>query len=332
MGKTKNIFFCIICLSSVAAATNLHAERKDRFFTDQERGWFFYEPVPEEPEEPEPQKLPPPIQQAAAPVPEPNVTQQPAPSPQQPPPGSAEWLRQAIPQALDVATDNPTYGNVARYFLLQKEALDKSEKFADMASLVTTGHPQLDESRRRPHADKFAKLKEREATDATKGVLQDLFKTTALVLFLDSSCSGCALMANNLTRLEKTHGLVWRVVSLDGTVLPPNFNAPTVFDQGISQDLGVEAGGALFLVTPPNKYDPVTWTSTSSTEIVDRILRVAYRSGLITQKQYEVTKAINPMVSTPQIQNPQQLPDILTQADEYLKSGSIILPEKGSDK
>lgn len=322
----KQSSLAIVVGASLCLGSWSPAAAEEAFFEDQSRGWFWYEDPPPEPEETEPVDAPPPPPpppppQVAAPASVPTPAVEPAP----PPAGSSAWMREALPAALDAATDNPTPANVERYFLLQRQAMNKAEIFSEVASLVTTGHPMLDEGRRRPRGDSFAKLMERDARDAEKGVLSELFQTSALVLFLDRSCSGCALMAQNLIRLEQTHGLVWRAVSMDGTVFPPEFGANVVGDTGIAAELGVEAGGPLFLATPPGRFDPVSWNATAGTDIIGRILRVAYRSGLVEEDAFRTTQPINPRIGGTLHATDIAIPVILQQADEILRSDGIYL-------
>jgi len=323
MRKNACLVFLLVMCGSVSAS----AEEEATFFDKGEEGWFWYqdpepEPEPEEPEEPV---------EVAKPTPPVEPSPEPAPSA---PPGSVAWLRDAIPAALDFATDDPTPENVERYFLLQQQALNKAEKFSEMAGLVTTGHPVLDESRRRPRADRFAKLQDEEASEAETVVLERLFQESAIVLFLDARCSGCSLMARNLYRMSTIHGLVWRVVSMDGTVLPEDFDVETTFDNGISEQLGVEAGGAMFLATPPNRFDAVSWNATSGTEVIERILRVAYRSELISEDEYRSTRPVAPMLADVPTLPTNDLPDILRAADDLLVSHGIRIdnPSKGEEQ
>ncbi len=320
--RSDCILPAIVALAAILPR-EVSGEDVSRFFDDHARGWFWYEDPAPEPEliEPEPVALTPP-----APLPEPAPEPDPvAPTPaaEGPAPGSTAWLREAMPVALDVATDDPTPENVERYFLLQREALDKSERFSEVAQLISTGHPTLDENRRRPRADQFAKMLDGQAAAGRQEVLRDLFSRSALILFVDRTCSACAMVGDNLHRLSQTHGLIWRVVSLDGTILPPQFNVETAFDQGISEQLGVTSGGAIFLATPPNRFDPVTWNPTAGAEITERVVSVAYRAGLITPEQYQMTRAVNAPVSAALDTPVTTIPDILRQADELLRTDGI---------
>lgn len=311
----------------------------ERFFEDNERGWFWYEKQPEPPKKVE-AKPPAPPPAPAAPVPpdlpqEPMVVIQappPEPQPAAPPsaaegpaPGSVAWMRKALPAALDAATDEPTPENVERYFLLQQMALNRSEKFATVAQTVTTGHPMLDEGRRRPRQDRFSKLQEDEASKAKAAVLGKLFQTSALILFLDARCSGCALLAENFTRMKDTHGLVWKVVSMDGTVLPASFGVEQTFDNGLADKLGVTAGGAVFLARPPDGFYPVSWNATGAAEIADRVLLVANRAGLITEAEFSTTQAVAPMVGEMAAIAPPTADPLLTEADTLLKQRGLSL-------
>ena len=314
--------------AALAAWSQASLADESRFFEDSQRGWFWYEEPPAEPE-PEVIAAPPPPPLPAATEPQ---EEMPAPVPSGPPVGSTAWLRDAIPAALDAATDDPTPENVARYFLLQKAAVDKAEVFAEVAGIVSTGHPELDEGRRRPRGDRFAKLIDENTEIARQAVLRDLFTRTAVILFLDKSCSGCALLAENLSRMAQTHGLVWRVVSMDGAILPESFGADTVFDSGIAEELGVTAGGAVFLATPPDRFDPVTWNATAGSEVIDRILNVAYRVGMISEDQFRSTRPVTPRTGTTIATPIDDLPPILKQADDLLvqqtNAQSIRIQEK----
>ena len=230
-----------------------------------------------------------------------------------------------VPAALDAATDEPTPENVERYFLLQQMALNRSEKFATVAQTVTTGHPMLDEGRRRPRQDRFSKLQEDEASKAKAAVLGKLFETSALILFLDARCSGCALLAENFTRMKDTHGLVWKVVSMDGTVLPASFGVEQTFDNGLADKLGVTAGGAVFLARPPDGFYPVSWNATGAAEIADRVLLVANRAGLITEAEFATTQAVAPMVGEMAAIAPPTADPLLTEADALLKQRGMSL-------
>lgn len=249
-------------------STGLRAE--GTYFDRSSEGWFWYKDPPEEPEpEPEPEAPPPPpVEVVTIPEPTPTETQPPPleqaePAKALPPPGSVQFLREAMPKALDVATNNPTPENVERYLLLQKIALDRAEQFSEMVAQVSTGHPQLDEGRRRPRQDTFAKHLEQEAEDHKRIVLTELFKSNALIMFVDRNCSSCGLMGENFYRMQQTHGLVWQAISMDGTVLPPEMNIQQSFDAGLAAKLGVANGGAVFLASPPNTYIPVTWNPTA---------------------------------------------------------------------
>lgn len=303
------------------------AGQEGSYFNRSSEGWFWYKdppPDPEPVEEPEPLPLPPP-----PPMPEETVELPPEPQPPPAPPlqpGSVAFLREAMPVALDVAMDDPTPENIERYFLLQKQAIDKSEVFAEVSKMVTTGHPELDEGRRRPRQDSFAKALEEAAEERKREVLTDFFKTHALVMFMDRNCSSCALMGENFFRMQQTHGLVWQSVSLDGTLLPPEISPNQSFDAGISEQLGVANGGAVFIAAPQgNTFIPVTWNPTGGAEIADRILLVARRSGLISDEQFRKTQAINPRVSEVGPTSTGELPEILRQADQHLRPFGLHL-------
>ena len=310
-------FVAISVLAFVAMASPVVAQNST-FFERSSEGWYWYQdPLEdEEPLELTPQLPEPP---STASEPEPKLIIRHAPVPQGPIPGSVAFLREAMPVALDFATDNPSPENVERYFLLQKQAIDKSEVFAEVAKMVATGHPELDEGRRRPRQDTFAKELEQQAEERQREILTSFFRNHALVMFMDRQCSSCSLMAENFYRMQQTHGLVWQSISLDGTLLPPEISDAQSFDAGLAEKLGVTQGGAVFIAIPPNQFVPVTWNPTGGAEIADRVLLVARRAGLITDEEFRATQAVNPRVSAVQPITG-QLPDILQRADDYLQN------------
>jgi len=320
---------CLLLVSSTLIGP-VHAEEVP-FFDRKAEGWYWYQ---DPPDEPEPEDPPAPVRPAppepeAAPPPEPPQAPETARAEPPPAPGTVAFLRSALPVALDVATDNPTPVNVERYFLLQKMAMDKSEVFAEVAKMVTTGHPELDEGRRRPRQDTFAKAMEEEAETRKRDVLTDFFKTHALVMFMDRNCSSCALMAENFYRMQQTHGLVWQSVSMDGTLLPEEISDTQSFDAGLSGQLGVSNGGAVFIAIPPNEFIPVTWNPTGGAEIADRILLVARRAGLISESDFRATQAVNPRVGEIGPVATGELPQILQEADSFLRSEQGIALSEG---
>ncbi|MBU2958016.1 conjugal transfer protein TraF [Paracoccus sp. 1_MG-2023] len=333
-------FIFLMAASHLLAAAPAALLANETYFDRASEGWYWYQDPPEEPEpepEPEPQPLPPPPQPVEV-VELPPI--QPAPVPEAapeaasgPPPGSVEFLRQAMPAALDVATDNPTPENVERYLLLQKIALDRSEQFSEMVAMVSTGHPELDEGRRRPWQDTFAKQMEKAAEDSKREVLTELFKRNALIMFVDKNCASCGLMGDNFYRMQETHGLVWQAISMDGTVLPPEMKIKQSFDAGLAANLGVGNGGAVFLASPPNTYIPVTWNATGGAEIADRILMVARRAGLVTSEDFSRTQAVNPRVSEAEPIQGDSMPDILQRADDFLRNNALhITARKEADQ
>lgn len=326
-----------LAIGILLATTTLAAAQPNRTYFDRsEEGWFWYQDPPEEPEvepKPDPEVIPPP---APTPAPEPQIVELPPPpvpepKPVLPPPGSVEFLRQALPKALDVATNNPTPQNVERYLLLQKQALDRSEVFAEVAKMVSTGHPELDEGRRRPRQDTFAKQLEEEAEEKKRSVLTEFFKSHALVMFIDKECSGCGLMAQNFYRMQQTHGLTWQAVSMDGAILPDDLADTQSFDAGLSDQLGVRTGGAVFIAAPPKTFIPVTWNPTGGAEIADRILLVAARAGLIDDATFRDTQPVNPRVSELGPADTGELPDILKAADSYLQPQTLTLEIDGEN-
>lgn len=169
----------------VVAAPSTH----DTFYDQHERGWFWYEPLPEK-IKPEKKKK----------KPKPNIVQvQPAPKPkqlnkkQEPKPLSAAWLAVNLPKYRRRALDKPTDTNVRAYMYLQRVSIDKADKFAKVSQRVVRGNRVLDEYAQYPQGTSFVQAMQQDATNFRDRILRDMAKDTGLIFFFESKCPYCRL-------------------------------------------------------------------------------------------------------------------------------------------
>ena len=77
-----------------------------------------------------------------------------------------------LPKYKERAWDDPTHENVQAYFLVQRFAMDRANKFADVAQQVVVGNALLDESMRRPLATFMNPSIDRAANQNTDALLR----------------------------------------------------------------------------------------------------------------------------------------------------------------
>lgn len=245
------------------------------YFTGKERGWFWYEREPEPaPEEEEASAPPPP------PAPEP-ASPAARPAPPEPAPLSAAWFRQNMEKYRDRALDEPTPGNVAAYYALQRVMLDKASRFTDMAGQVSLSEPMLDENLLRPTASFGALAMDDRAVRATDGAARKLAAMAGLWFVYESTCPFCEKQAGPLKGLANAHGFKILPIALDGLPLPGNPFPDFVPDRGQARRLGADTTPALFLVRPGpgGGVLPLGQGLLSGDEIVRRAIALARQKG-----------------------------------------------------
>ena len=95
-------------------------------------GWHWYND-PEKIQEVEPEVVPEPKEEPKKEPPKPKMMVPEPAKPKHPVAFSSEWLNTMIPKYLSRAVDDPTPENVEAFFLLQRLAMDKAERFQKMA-------------------------------------------------------------------------------------------------------------------------------------------------------------------------------------------------------
>ncbi|MFC0180952.1 conjugal transfer protein TraF [Thorsellia kenyensis] len=209
---------------------------------------------------------------------------------------SNEWFRDNLPKFLDAAIDVPTFDNIKTYLFLQKKMMDKSETFATLSQQVVMQHPELDERNRRPLAPFASKALDKIAQDNKEKLLIELSKKTGIYFFYRSDCPYCHIQAPILKALKEKFELTILAIALDGRPLPDNLFSEFIIDKGQAMALNVTSVPSLFL-KGEDKLIPLSQGVLSYTELIDHILLIALSVNLITQEEYEATRALNLPVS-----------------------------------
>ena len=265
------------------------------YFTDKQRGWFWYEvqpePVLKRKPEPEPRKAAPSLPAIAETQPKP-IT------PAEPEPLTSAWLRKNMETYLNKAIDEPSHENVAAFYYLQRVMMDKAERFTNAARYVVMSDPQLDETVRRPVATYAANEANHQASLMADRALKDIAGLAGILFFFRSDCPYCHVQAPILSMLEKTYGFKIYPVSLDEQAMPNGLFGNFKLDQGQAAFLRVEQTPALFLMKPPRQIVPLSQGALSLEELTCRILLAAKESGWIDASQYQTIQGIR---STPML-------------------------------
>lgn len=316
MLKTLNLAISAACVlvSAAAGAVTLNeglAERSglnESFFSRHAEGWFWYQdPAEAEPVVIEPLLLEP--MPAEAPKPELEA------EPQKPTlqPFTLKWVRESLDRYMEEAWNNPTPENVKAYFLLQRFAVDRSTRFAEVARQVTTGNLMLDETLRRPLANYATQMLDKASAQGTDRILKKVAQSTGIFFFFKSNCPYCEAEAPLVKLLEKV-GFKVIAVSVDGGRLQSTSFEDTRLDSGQAQKLGVTATPTIFLMDETGRFETIAVSAVSLSELKTRILIAAARSGLITEEEFRETQPLNQQ--PPQTDLSRELPRLLKAATE----------------
>ena len=288
----------MLIVGLLAAPATVLAERAEypdshgSFWSEQEQGWFFYEPfLPEQEdvpiEEPDRQEVPEP-----APAPS-------APTQTGPDVFSAAWMRENMQVYLDRAIDNPTEENLRAYALLQRVMLDRSTQFADRMVSLVEGDALLDEQVRRPFNS--AAVNQIEAS-VERGIRESMHylgenDQIGIWYFYSADCGHCGLLTPILAVMRNLYSLPVMAISMDGEGAPPNtrdndpFTTSWVTDAGQSRALEVTRLPAVYMVYPHDEVVvPLAFNSLSRTELESRIVREAHALGVLPDELWRRTR------------------------------------------
>lgn len=272
-----------------ASAADVFAQGVD-FTREKARGYFFYEP---EPEEEEPEKVPP----KPPPVPPKSPSKEPQKvSPKGPTPFSVAWLREELPRVRDLAIDNPTVENVTAYRYLQRIMLDKGSRFEEAWQRSILKEPLLDENLRRPISTFGGDVLDTQAREAREATARALARQAGLWFFYRSDCEFCVAQAPVLKALSETYGFRVLPISLDGKPLPGGTFPRYEINRGQAEAWGITMTPALVLVRPSTKeHAPISQGLLPMEEIVSRTIRAASEAGWLDERTVAATRPVRPI-------------------------------------
>ena len=257
---------------------------KDNFYSDRQRGWFWFE-TESEPDEEEKAA----IQEPIAP-PDESQTKEP-----QEITLDIEWLRENIDRLRDVAIEQPSKENLASFAYAQRLMLDYSTRFSTKMMEFIEAEPALDENQRRPTTTVGLSMFRDETKKGISNALTAVVEKAHIWFFYRSDCGFCHKQLPILKELQYRHGVKILAVSMDGKQLPGMEDFEHVNDYGltVSKRLKVVATPTMFLVGNNNEFFyPLTRGLEALPKLEDRLILAARETNLINEQQYAKAQSV----------------------------------------
>lgn len=247
-----------VCLLLISLPSLCFAVDEAQWFERQAEGWFWYiDPPPEEEQAEATEEIP----VEVTPIPSPIVID---------PKAELEAFQEKLENAQALAIMQPTHANVMTYLYLQKEAMDRSQRFSEVWQQVVWTTPALDHTLVRPTSPKAVHAYYDERNDHRKQNLKQLAQTHGLFYFFRESCPYCQQFSPILKSFAKRHGFHVTAISMDGGPTPGFDNYR--MDNGTASRLGVQTVPAVYLVEPKSRHvQPVSFGLLGPTELEERI-------------------------------------------------------------
>ncbi|HCY63204.1 MAG TPA: conjugal transfer protein TraF [Oxalobacteraceae bacterium] len=233
------------------------------YWSDNWRGWHFYEDPQDEP-----------AAAKAAPAP-PKSGPAPATAPKAPELVQFEQLQKRLEETRNIAIMRPTESNVRRYMELESRVVGQASLFADVAQRVAWATPELDPTLQgRPVNAKALEVYEQDQMQGRTRSIAQLGRDHVLFFFFRSDCPYCHAFAPTLEAFQARYGITVVPISLDGGGIP-GFPAPRP-DNGIARTLQVTQVPAVFLAQPfAGKIAPIGFGVLSESQLLERIAMAA---------------------------------------------------------
>jgi conjugal transfer pilus assembly protein TraF len=263
-------------------------EEKDyaEFFMDKERGWFWYEQLPEEVKEEILEKA-----------------QQSKESNKSKPEDEAlspAWFRKNFQRYQDAAVQHPHDIEAMRnYLYLEKFMRDRAEIFAYQRDKAVTSDPFLDESSRRSTASFGMKAMNINASENRKAILEKIGELSGVYYFFSGDDAYSLKQTALVDLLNKRYGFSIVPVRISGDI-PKDFPWNNIIDnKGQAESLGIKKIPAIYLFNSNNqKVDMVTQGLYAMDEIEKRLVYSGERLGLISKEEAELVRPKDLYVDT----------------------------------
>lgn len=173
--------------------------------------------------------------------------------------------------------------------------MDKSFAFMDATQDVITGNPDLDEINRRPLATYANRKLDELATKNNNSLLNTISQSSGLFVFVDDSEASAAQL-DIINMLERSYSFSTIKISSSQASAPLPGTRP---DRGHSDQMGIKNYPAVALVRSDGVFDVISQGPVSLPDLNKRILIGAKRLELIDETEFNSTRPINIMRTTP---------------------------------
>jgi len=186
--------------------------------------------------------------------------------------------RKELENRLSKAWINPTPQNIQSYQVMQKDMLERSQKFSELWMRNVFMYPHLDHTLLSPVSQKARHLHLDQQKEKLKQTIQELRHTHGLFFFFSGHCRFCHEFAPVVKAFSESYGWEILAISVDGGKLDAFPHA--VLDNGLSHAWGVQALPALFAINPTTEeVIPLAYGMVSLDQIENRLMTLLETKG-----------------------------------------------------
>ncbi len=204
-------------------------------------------------------------------------------------PLTTAWLRVNLPKYLDLAIDNPTSENVRAYLYLQRLALDRAQRFSEAVKEEVAGNYFLDEISRRPVASFGAAVFDQISLRARESLMKKLGDRLSLIYVFDSGDAATVSFSKLVGSVRDDYGIYVRAARTGQETDESGYFSDAVPGAQLLQSLGIAVLPAVFIYSEGTGLVPLVQGYLSHRELVDRIILLSHREGIISDEEYEST-------------------------------------------
>jgi conjugal transfer pilus assembly protein TraF len=179
--------------------------------------------------------------------------------------------RKELENRLSKAWIHSTPQNIQSYQVMQKDMLERSQKFSETWMRNVFMYPHLDHTLISPVSHTARHLHLDQQKERVKKTIQELRHSYGLFFFFSSGCRFCHEFAPIVKTFSENHGWEVLAISVDGGKLEDFPHA--VLDNGLMEAWGVKALPALFAINPTTEeVIPLAYGMVSLDQIENRLM------------------------------------------------------------
>ncbi|MGN1394047.1 MAG: conjugal transfer protein TraF, partial [Succinivibrionaceae bacterium] len=185
---------------------------------------------------------------------------------------SAQELKELIPKALEYALDNPEPKFVLQYFYLQKLALDKSEKFAQVSKSIPLLDASYDEMSKREYNRDAMFIVNNEKLQSNLKNINEFSDKFGIIFVYKGNCQYCRLAIPQVQFL-KSLGFKIIGISIDGVYLDKDIFIKSLTVPNAQMEFGINSVPSFIVadLKEKNKRAIVSTSLLSNSELINRL-------------------------------------------------------------